>query len=593
MLAYQLNLTNERNWLKYLGRHNFSAYGEFDSIHTYKAGFTDTVSSDEPWISATGVSSSRNANFYRPYVHYILGDNQGYNVDYGPPGITAPPFSTTLRYYGTVGGAAPSASVPQQWINEPVSYAEYYYANRPNRRLLSTYGGTWQGFFLDDRIVPTLGFRKDYNRTRDANSAISPTTATDGFYIQPDPHVYGASGWVPDPSVVPNAGHGRTTTDGIVVKPLSWLHLLYNHSNSFSPGSLAYDVNGQPLSDPKGKTRDYGFQFVLFGGRLSIRAQQYETVDIGRGDSTINTYVQRTLRMDGGPSAPTQYPQTVADPNLAAWYGSEVALKNPSWTVDQVIAEVIKQTGVDPVFIASHYGKTHGDHSDATSRGKEIEITFNPTNYWTVRSTITQTLAFNGQMSAEVQQYINSRLPVWTTIKGPYSGTLWWTNTQNSATSPQTFYTSNVLAPISLLIATQGKQKPQIREWKFNAVTNLRLSGLTENHWLRNLTVGGAFRWEDKASVGFYGAAPDPDGIVRLYDPNRPIWDKARYYIDLTSSYNLRMFGDKVRARIQLNVRNIFENGRLQAVAYNPDGGAFAFRIIDPRQFILSANFDL
>ena len=43
---------------------------------------------------------------------------------------------------------------------------------------------------------------------------------------------------------------------------------------------------------------------------------------------------------------------------------------------------------VDPVFIATHYGKTHGDHSDATSRGKEVEISFNPTRYWTVKSTI-------------------------------------------------------------------------------------------------------------------------------------------------------------------------------------------------------------
>ena len=50
---------------------------------------------------------------------------------------------------------------------------------------------------------------------------------------------------------------------------------------------------------------------------------------------------------------------------------------------------------------------------------------------------------------------------------------------------------------------------------------------------------------------------------------------------------------DKVRARLQLNVRNIFENGRLQTVAVNPDGSPYAFRIIDPRQFILSATFNL
>ncbi len=575
-VAYQLNLTHEKNILRFLGRHNFLGYGEFQSIHTYKPGFTDTMSSDEQWMGTNGISASRNANGYRPFVHYLLGDANGYNVDYGPQGIKAPPYSTTLRYYN---------GVTKQWVNEPVDYSEYYFANRPNRRLLSTVGGVWQGFLLDDRIVPTFGYRHDANRTRDANSAINPTAATDGFYVQPDPSVYGASDWVHN--------SGNTNTKGVVVKPLSWLHLLYNQANSFTPGSLAYDIYGTPLQDPSGSSKDYGFELVLFGDKLHIRAQQYETLDSSRGDSTVNTYIQRTLRMDGGPNAPTQYPQTVSDPNLTAWYGSELQLKNPTWTFAQVLAQTIKDTGVDPVFIASHYGHTHGDNSKQASHGKEVEIEYNPTRFWTIKATATQTQAVNGKLAAGVQEYINSRLPIWTTIKGPNSGTLWWTNTQNSSTTPQTFYTANVLAPLSLIVATQGKQKMQTREYHFNVLSNVRLAGITENRFLKNVSAGGALRWEDKAVVGYYGGAPDSDGIVRTYDASRPITDKARYYIDLNASYNLRMFSDKVHARIQLNVRNIFENGRLQAVAYNPDGSPFAFRIIDPRQFILSANFDL
>jgi outer membrane receptor protein involved in Fe transport len=576
-LAYELNLTNEKGWLKYLGRHRLTGYGEYRSMYTSNLGYSDTMSSDESWMSATGVSSSRNSAGYRPYMRYFVGDSNGFNVDYGPKGIVAPPLSTTLRYYN---------SVTAQWVNEPVDYAQYYFANRPNRRLLSTYGGTWQGFFLNDRIVPTFGVRKDYNRTRDANSAVSPTTATDGFYTVPSPSAWGAYDWV--------QGRGKTTSSGVVVKPLSWVHLLYNQSDSFSPGSLNYDIYGIPLSDPTGKTRDYGFQFILLKGRLSIRAQQFETTDKGRGDSTVNTYIQRCLRMDGGPSTVSAYPVSSADPNLTAWYGNEVALKNPTWTTDQVTAEVIKQTGVDPNYIAGHYGKTHGDRSTSTSRGKEIEITFNPTRYWTVKSTISQALVFNAQMSPEVQDYIDARMPIWTTIKGPYTGTTWWTSTIGTgSTTPTTFFTGNVLAPIKLLIATQGKQRTQTREWHYNVVTNYKLAGITSNRWLKNLDVGGAFRWEDKASIGYYGAAPDSDGIVRNLDPNRPIWDKSRYYIDLSAGYNLRLFNNKVRARIQFNVRNIFEDGRLQTVAVNPDGSAYAFRIIDPRQFILSANFDL
>ena len=35
---------------------------------------------------------------------------------------------------------------------------------------LSTYGGTWQAFLLNGRLVPNLGARRDFNRTRDGNS---------------------------------------------------------------------------------------------------------------------------------------------------------------------------------------------------------------------------------------------------------------------------------------------------------------------------------------------------------------------------------------------------------------------------------------
>ena len=124
-------------------------------------------------------------------------------------------------------------------------------------------------------------------------------------------------------------------------------------------------------------------------------------------------------------------------------------------------------------------------------------------------------------------------------------------------------------------------------------MTNFKLAGITQNRWLRPLDVGGAIRWEDKGSIGFFGAPPDADGIVRSLDPDRPVWDKARYYVDFMAGYDLRMFGDKVRARLQLNVRNILEDGRLQPVAVNPDGSPWAFRIIDPRQVFLSATFSL
>lgn len=47
-----------------------------------------------------------------------------------------------------------------------------------------------------------------------------------------------------------------------------------------------------------------------------------------------------------------------------------------------------------------------------------------------------------------------------------------------------------------------------------------------------------------------------------------------------------------IRAKIQLNVNNMFENGGLRAAAVNTDGQVYNWRIINPRQFVLTATFD-
>ena len=111
------------------------------------------------------------------------------------------------------------------------------------------------------------------------------------------------------------------------------------------------------------------------------------------------------------------------------------------------------------------------------------------------------------------------------------------------------------------------------------------------------MTVGGALRWESKASIGFLAGPAETSGpyqgAVLFLDNDKPVWDKARAYLDLSASYRFKLFSDKVRTRAALNVRNVTEGGRLQPIAVNPDGTPYAYRIIDPRQFILSVSFEL
>ncbi|MDO8543067.1 MAG: hypothetical protein Q7S40_21690 [Opitutaceae bacterium] len=138
-----------------------------------------------------------------------------------------------------------------------------------------------------------------------------------------------------------------------------------------------------------------------------------------------------------------------------------------------------------------------------------------------------------------------------------------------------------------------GKPRTQVRKYRWAAVTNY---DFTEGR-LKNFNVGGAVRWEDKASIGFAGKPPSvggalPGAVLEL-DPSKPFWDRARFYVDLAAGYRFRLFGDRVRGKVQLNIKDVLEDGRLQKVGVNPDGSVYAYRIINPRHFILTTTFDL
>jgi len=189
-----------------------------------------------------------------------------------------------------------------------------------------------------------------------------------------------------------------------------------------------------------------------------------------------------------------------------------------------------------------------------------------------------------------------------TTSQG-IAGRQWWlvgptsVNPSSATSVPSGFYVANVRSVVGLATANAGKPRPQTREYQFNATTNYSLAGMFDNAYLKRTSIGGSLRWASKSAVSYYGMAPSTDpeykGAIIDYDPNRPIYDKARTYVDFKLAHDLHLWSDKVKCKIQFNINNVFENGHLQPIAYNPDGTAWGYRIVDPRQFILTVTFDL
>jgi hypothetical protein len=230
--------------------------------------------------------------------------------------------------------------------------------------------------------------------------------------------------------------------------------------------------------------------------------------------------------------------------------------------------------------------------NDRIAKGTEIEVNYNPTNYWTLAANATETRQFNANVSDDVQQWLNQRLPIWTTIRDRRDNALWWTkNYGGSQTAAQNFATF-IGSPFNVIKQAEGTADPGIRRYNFRGSTNLKLRGITQHKILRDFEIGGALRWEDKGAIGYYGIK-DAAGVYTSLDIRNPIYNRAHTYVDLNLRYRTKLWADKVGTTVQLNIRNVQESGRLQPIGAYPDGTKNTYRIVDPRQFILTATFDL
>jgi outer membrane receptor protein involved in Fe transport len=587
-LAYQFTPRAFPRWLSWIGVQRFAAHLERNLTDREAYTYGQWISSDNAWVNrANRVGGNQLAQ------RFYIGDAQGANVDYAPATLENLNGNYNLSWFNNLTG---------QWVNEPTTVDLLSRAaTTRNRSELRTLSLTAQNYFFRDRLITTVGWRRDRRRERtSAQAAVNPAT---GLVTYDAWNTWGA--WTDDATgplaaATRASQRGDTKTYGAVLKPLTWLNLYYNQADSFFPQVVRYamDLNGV-LPNAKGEGKDYGVSFTALKGKLNVKINRYEVLEEGSRAGEIGTLGNRTFRLEGRPEN-----NGVRDAN--GFYPWALALSNRRFaaqgitpTAAQSNAAVARIMGVTDewmnVFLSAGNGQPQTNGlSDVLSRGYEIEATYNPTPNWRIKFTGAQQEAIDAKVGREQFDYWESRLPVWTTARDD-EGRLWWnTIPALGGDTPETAYYNSLLSPYLFGVANEGKPRTQVRKYRWSTVTNY---SFTEGR-LKNFNVGGSVRWEDKASIGFYGKAPSTlpgsfNGVILELDPNRPIFDKARFYFDASIGYRLRFADDKVRMSLQLNVRDVFEDGRLQAVGANPDGSIYAYRIIEPRRFIFTASFDL
>jgi len=612
-IGYRLDFTEEKSALKWFGLHQISGYDEYKYRVTRRYSYKDGIAGQHAWIPA-GASRvvqgaiaggpAASAGITRGYFRYYLGDNQGNNIDYSPAEFS---YGNYNFFYGN----PTTGFVREPTIIRGLATTDSTGAGSNTKTILKTLGGVVQSHFLDSRIVTTFGRRSDQQYVK--NGSTPQRLLADGMSFDYESIDHWAAGDY-------RFNEGDTTQKGAVVRPfrgwpaitsmarasgperwlgqaLNGLSLSYNESDSFRPQDPRVDLYLRPLPNPSGSGKDYGFSLNLFDNRFVLRYNDYETQQIKTRGGDAGTIAQRVTRTDVAATA-----AFLLQDQALAW----VAAVNPTWTTAQIQTEVGRQMGIpwerqleiEAAFNAGLISSTN----DIIATGKEIELNYNPTNYWTVAASVTKNESTNANVSQDIAQWIGERMPIWTTIRDQRTGNLWWnTNYGGSQTAAQNFAVF-VGSPYAVVQQSEGTPQPNIRKYSARFSTNFKLSGITQHERWRKFEVGGALRFQDKGFLGYYGVQQFPATITDL-DRNRPIWDRGdffgkktsgHYSLDVNLRYRTRLWANKLGASFQLNIRNLQESGdRLQPIGAFPDGTPHTYRIVDPRQFIFTATFDL
>lgn len=587
-LAYRLDLRRENSRLRWLGMHQLAGYGEYKENRSRRTTWTDALLSYHSWNPMpTGTSTGFVLpNVTYTYNRYYVGDNVGFNVDRGPRDYT--PGVYPFRWGGWINpgtlNATPSFVTEQARLG---SRNDSPGTTTWDRTLLKTRGGVWQSHLLGDRIVTTFGLRKDERQQRQRGVPLYVSTP-DGIVLDYD------STFNLDPTDWVHAD-GRTSTGGVVVKASRWLNFHYNRSNSFKPEPYAIGLYMNTLPNPTGHGKDYGFSLNLLDGKIVLRANKYETTEIDSRNSTARIVASRVRGLDFDDGSYTDV-YTLAV-RAGSWVTNAAAAQGRTLTIDQINQEAARIMQLDVAYLNT--GMETGavqnlisETQDVTARGVELELHWNPSAFWTGKLNFTQQESVDTQLSPALTRWIDERMKVWTSIIDPETNRPWWTERYQNRNSAAEWFLANVKTPYDVAVVNQGKSRPQIRKYRLNFSTSYRLAGFGFGPaWLKRFTLGGALRWEDQGAIGYYGVQQLP-AVITALDPRRPIYDKAHLYADAFASYRLKLAGG-VSTTLQFNVRNLQENGRLQPISAFPDGTPNAYRIVDPRQFILSAKFDL
>lgn len=619
---------------------DFQRWGILDPAYrtfigaTSSMRFTDNLLAPNPVIylgpSLAGRTSVAGANIPRPTVAAIpaSGNVMAFDSTWNAPGVNPGAlWENTYLEPGSADRISTQSENPANYVGwrqvpfavtdserSPNGRDQLTTLARLNRSRVSSRALVWQGQFLEKSVIGTIGWRRDiakswaFERRASSSPGFGQVDLGSTYKLADNPN---------------NRLEGSSRSYSVVghLNQLPYLRewsrrlpvlvsVFYNKADNFQPEAQRVDVYGDPISAPIGQTHDRGIMIETRDGKYSFKINKYKTsVTNGTSSALSGSWFIGTSQAWAGNWANIfQYNLggDTIDTQGQGSTGRYTYSPAPGETQEQADAREAAavaawrawQQSVDPRFyrawgidvnnlnrsLSASAPAGFSVVEDTISEGYEMEFNAQPTRNWRVSLNATQTEATRSNiggaaLSEFVRQYEQAMK---TTPAGDLR--IWWGGAGNDTTQFQ--WNANLGSEYTGRKIQEGTNVPELREWRFNAVTNYDFS----EGRLRGFSVGGGLRWQDEVVIG-YKPVIGANGTDISFDLNSPYYGPAETNVDLWVGYSRRNVWRNVDWRIQLNVRNAFAGNDLIPITTQPDGTPAGYRIAPYQTWTISNSF--
>jgi outer membrane receptor protein involved in Fe transport len=450
---------------------------------------------------------------------------------------TADHASNTIRYRTYVDLQGPVENIAVfNFRQDPTGSFDWVPSSNVNRtkRVTDTALAAVQSYFWNDRLVATLGYRKDYLESWDSTTARSVTSRyrrADGTPLFQQGELYAVR------NAAPRKNNGITRSLGAVFHATTRLSLFANRSSTFSQGNVNNRIERDtPAPNTKGVSDDLGVKLSLLDGRLFATATYFETA--ARNDTaSLNVNVTRDGINAIWDSLNTLQPGETRTPLAVAGIN-----------IDDVRSSVNAFT------------------FDSASQGWEVEVVANPSRALRLSFGFSDRVTKRTNTGPELFAYMDRYRDLWNRYRSrPTSG---------AADLGARLDAIDADHAIRLLLPDGQQQLGSSRD-----TARLRGNYFFREGRLAGFSLGGGARWNGDAVVG-YGPR------------NEPLKAKRYTIVDATAGYRTRVraFGRRLDLEFQLNVNNLFNEDRIVVTRLfsNHDIRTYEFQL--PRQIYLTTT---